>query len=106
MPLIQPANPPAYKSALTCVREAGAPQVNRPAEPKATEEKVIDVEVKVIAERIISDWRQLHQSLMHTSPVSPDERLSEEEEPILGPALIQQTGRWKCSWRTKAAGPS
>lgn len=93
MPPIEPANPPAYKSALTCVREAGAPQVIRPAETEATEEEVIDVEVKGIVERIISDWRQLHQSLMHASPVSPEERLPKEEEPIPGPALIQQTGR-------------
>jgi hypothetical protein len=85
--LIQP-NPPAYKSALTCIREVifDDKQTNRPAEPEPTEDGIIDVEVEVIAEKIISDWRQLHQSLMHTSPASPEER-GREEEPTQGPAL-------------------
>jgi hypothetical protein len=63
--------------------------MDKPAEPAQPEEdiEVEDVEVEVIAERIISDWRQLHQNLMHTSPASPDERRKEEEKPTQGPAL-------------------
>ncbi len=80
VPPIQP-NPPAYKSAFTCIREiiVDDKQTSRPAEPEPTEDEIIDVEVKVIAKKIISDWRQLHQSLMHTSPASPDLRGQEEE---------------------------
>lgn len=77
---------PQSRSAFTCVREI---IVDKPAEPAQPEEDidVEDVEVEIIAERIISDWRQLHQNLMHTSPASPDERRKEEEEPTQGPAL-------------------
>ncbi|EFX62700.1 hypothetical protein DAPPUDRAFT_269907 [Daphnia pulex] len=77
---------PQSKSAFTCIREIIVDN-NRPAEPAQPEEEIIDVEVEVIAEKIISDWRQLHQSLMHTSPASPDERRKEEEEPTQEPAL-------------------
>ncbi len=80
---------PQRKSAFTCIREIIVDN-NRPAEPVQPEEEIInveDVEVEVIAERIISDWRHLHQSLMQTSPVSPDERRKEEEDPTQGPAL-------------------
>ncbi len=50
--LIQP-NPPAYKSALTCIREVivDDKQTNRPAEPEPTEDGIIDVKVEVIAEK-------------------------------------------------------
>jgi hypothetical protein len=77
---------PQSRSAFTCVREI---IMDKPAEPAQPEEdiEVEDVEVEVIAERIISDWRQLHQNLMHTSPASPDERRKEEEKPTQGPAL-------------------
>ncbi|EFX66000.1 hypothetical protein DAPPUDRAFT_263835 [Daphnia pulex] len=77
---------PQTKSAFTCIRGIIVDN-NRPAEPAQCEEEIIDMEVEVIAERIISDWRQLHQSLMHTSLASPNERRKEEEEPTQGPAL-------------------
>jgi hypothetical protein len=77
---------PQTKLVFTFIREIIVDN-NRPAEPAQSEEELIDVEVEVIAERIISDWRQLHQSLMHTSPASPDERRKEEEEPTQGPVL-------------------
>jgi hypothetical protein len=77
---------PQSRSAFTCVREI---IMDKPAEPAQPEEdiEVEDAEVEIIAERIISDWRQLHQNLMHTSPASPDERRKEEEAPTQGPAL-------------------
>ncbi|EFX75271.1 hypothetical protein DAPPUDRAFT_250700 [Daphnia pulex] len=84
VPLMQPY--PQSRSAFTCIRE-NILSNNRPAEPAQPEEEIIDVEVEVIAEKIISDWRQLHQSSMHTSPASQDERKKEEEEPTQGPAL-------------------
>ena len=84
MELLQvPQIQPVYKSAFTCIR--GDVDINRPIAP--TEDEIIDVEVSTLAKKIETDWKDLHQSLIHTSPASPDERLPEEEEPTPGPAL-------------------
>jgi hypothetical protein len=47
---------PQTKLIFTFIREIIVDN-NRPAEPAQSEEELIDVEVEVIAERIISDWR-------------------------------------------------
>jgi hypothetical protein len=72
-PQIQPYS--QTKSAFSCIREIIVDN-NRPAEPVQSEEEIIDVEVEVIAETIVSDWRQLHKSLMHTFFSAPSARWS------------------------------
>jgi len=84
--LQEPANQTA--SAFTFIREPGYSQDNSKKEENQ-EKPDVDGEVEIIAEEIIRDWRQLQQSLMHTSPASPDEQppTGEEEEPVPGPAV-------------------